>query len=163
MGYVARELSSKSKLLLGLGSFLIPILIWCAVSYLPFLWHPQVQITQSGGVPYFQVDSRVDKAVFYAEAQSAVNAGVEPPQGKLVNPIYLPAPHEVAKVLVTAFITPPAQPDAPWFHQSLWHSIKIVFSAFFIASSNGTDRSLAASFSVVMIGCESSNCKSVIS
>ncbi|QOW49700.1 MULTISPECIES: ABC transporter permease [unclassified Acinetobacter] len=147
MGYVARELSPKSKLLLGLGSFLIPVLIWCAVSYLPFLWHPQVQITQSGSVPYFQVDSRVDKAVFYAEAQSAVNAGLAPPQGKLVNPIYLPAPHEVAKALVTAFITPPAQPDAPWFHQSLWHSIKIVFSAFFIASLIGIPLGILCGFS----------------
>ena len=147
MGYVARELSPKSKLLLGLGSFLIPVLIWCAVSYLPFLWHPQVQITQSGSVPYFQVDSRVEKAVFYAEAQSAVNAGAEPPQGKLVNPIYLPAPHEVAKALVTAFITPPAQPDAPWFHQSLWHSIKIVFSAFFIASLIGIPLGILCGFS----------------
>lgn len=147
MGYVAKELSPKSKLLLGLGSFLIPVLIWCAVSYLPFLWHPQVQITQSGSVPYFQVDSRVDKAVFYAEAQSAVNAGAEPPQGKLVNPIYLPAPHEVAKALVTAFITPPAQPDAPWFHQSLWHSIKIVFSAFFIASLIGIPLGILCGFS----------------
>ena len=147
MGYVARELSPKSKLLLGLGSFLIPVLIWCAVSYLPFLWHPQVQITQSGSVPYLQVDSRVDKAVFYAEAQSAVNAGLAPPQGKLVNPIYLPAPHEVAKALVTAFITPPAQPDAPWFHQSLWHSIKIVFSAFFIASLIGIPLGILCGFS----------------
>ena len=147
MGYVARELSPKSKLLLGLGSFLIPVLIWCAVSYLPFLWHPQVQITQSGSVPYFQVDSRIDKAVFYAEAQSAVNAGLAPPQGKLVNPIYLPAPHEVAKALVTAFITPPAQPDAPWFHQSLWHSIKIVFSAFFIASLIGIPLGILCGFS----------------
>lgn len=147
MGYVARELSPKNKLLLGLGSFLIPVLIWCAVSYLPFLWHPQVQITQSGSVPYFQVDSRVDKAVFYAEAQSAVNAGLAPPQGKLVNPIYLPAPHEVAKALVTAFITPPAQPDAPWFHQSLWHSIKIVFSAFFIASLIGIPLGILCGFS----------------
>ena len=147
MGYVARELSPKSKLLLGLGSFLIPVLIWCAVSYLPFLWHPQVQITQSGSVQYFQVDSRVDKAVFYAEAQSAVNAGLAPPQGKLVNPIYLPAPHEVAKALVTAFITPPAQPDAPWFHQSLWHSIKIVFSAFFIASLIGIPLGILCGFS----------------
>ena len=147
MGYVARELSPKSKLLLGLGSFLIPVLIWCAVSYLPFLWHPQVQITQSDSVPYFQVDSRVDKAVFYAEAQSAVNAGLAPPQGKLVNPIYLPAPHEVAKALVTAFITPPAQPDAPWFHQSLWHSIKIVFSAFFIASLIGIPLGILCGFS----------------
>lgn len=147
MGYVARELSPKSKLLLGFGSFLIPVLIWCAVSYLPFLWHPQVQITQSGSVPYLQVDSRVDKAVFYAKAQSAVNAGLAPPQGKLVNPIYLPAPHEVAKALVTAFITPPAQPDAPWFHQSLWHSIKIVFSAFFIASLIGIPLGILCGFS----------------
>ena len=147
MGYVARELSPKSKLLLGFGSFLIPVLIWCAVSYLPFLWHPQVQITQSGSVPYLQVDSRVDKAVFYAEAQTAVNAGLAPPQGKLVNPIYLPAPHEVAKALVTAFITPPAQPDAPWFHQSLWHSIKIVFSAFFLASLIGIPLGILCGFS----------------
>ncbi len=64
MGYVARELSPQSKILLGFGSFLIPILIWCAVSYLPFIWHPQVQITNSGSVSFLQVGSRVDKSVF---------------------------------------------------------------------------------------------------
>lgn len=147
MSYAAKPLSPKSRLLFGLGSFLIPILVWCAVSYLPFIWHPQVQITHSGSVPYLQVDSRVDKAAFYAEAQNAVNAGAEAPQGKLVNPIYLPAPHEVAKALVTAFVTPPAQPDAPWFHQSLWHSIKIVFTAFFIASLIGIPLGILCGFS----------------
>ncbi|MFP8817297.1 ABC transporter permease [Acinetobacter johnsonii] len=147
MGYVARELSPQSKILLGFGSFLIPILIWCAVSYLPFIWHPQVQITNSGSVSFLQVGSRVDKSVFYAEAQNAVNTGTEPPQGNLVNPIYLPAPHQVATALVTAFTTPPAQADAPWFHQSLWHSIKIVFSAFFIASLGGIPLGILCGFS----------------
>lgn len=147
MGYVARELSPQSKILLGFGSFLIPILIWCAVSYLPFIWHPQVQITNSGSVSFLQVGSRVDKSVFYAEAQNAVNAGTEPPQGNLVNPIYLPAPHQVARALVTTFTTPPAQADAPWFHQSLWHSIKIVFSAFFIASLVGIPLGILCGFS----------------
>lgn len=147
MGYVARELSPQSKVLLGFGSFLIPILIWCAVSYLPFIWHPQVQITNSGSVSYLQVGSRVDKSVFYTEAQNAVNTGTEPPQGNLVNPIYLPAPHQVATALVTAFTTPPAQADAPWFHQSLWHSIKIVFSAFFIASLVGIPLGILCGFS----------------
>ena len=147
MGYVARELSPQSKILLGFGSFLIPILIWCAVSYLPFIWHPQVQITNSGSVFFLQVGSRVDKNVFYAEAQNAVNKGTEPPQGNLVNPIYLPAPHQVATALVTAFTTPPAQADAPWFHQSLWHSIKIVFSAFFIASLVGIPLGILCGFS----------------
>ena len=147
MGYVARELSPQSKILLGFGSFLIPILIWCAVSYLPFIWHPQVQITNSRSVSFLQVGSRVDKNVFYAEAQNAVNKGTEPPQGNLVNPIYLPAPHQVATALVTAFTTPPAQADAPWFHQSLWHSIKIVFSAFFIASLVGIPLGILCGFS----------------
>lgn len=147
MGYVARELSPQSKILLGFGSFLIPILIWCAVSYLPFIWHPQVQITNSGSISFLQVGSRVDKSVFYAEAQNAVNTGTEPPQGNLVNPIYLPTPHQVATALVTAFTTPPAQADAPWFHQSLWHSIKIVFSAFFIASLVGIPLGILCGFS----------------
>ena len=147
MGYVARELSPQSKILLGFGSFLIPVLIWCAVSYLPFIWHPQVQITNSGSVSFLQVGSRVDKSVFYAEAQNAVNAGTEPPQGNLVNPIYLPAPHQVATALVTAFTTPPTQADTPWFHQSLWHSIKIVFSAFFIASLVGIPLGILCGFS----------------
>jgi NitT/TauT family transport system permease protein len=147
MGYVARELSPQSKILLGFGSFLIPILIWCAVSYLPFIWHPQVQITNSGSISFLQVGSRVDKSVFYAEAQNAINTGTEPPQGNLVNPIYLPAPHQVATALVTAFTTPPAQADAPWFHQSLWHSIKIVFSAFFIASLVGIPLGILCGFS----------------
>ncbi|MNR83354.1 putative aliphatic sulfonates transport permease protein SsuC [compost metagenome] len=147
MGYVARELSPQSKILLGFGSFLIPILIWCAVSYLPFIWHPQVQITNSGSVSFLQVGSRVDKSVFHVEAQNAVNTGTEPPQGNLVNPIYLPAPHQVATALVTAFTTPPAQADAPWFHQSLWHSIKIVFSAFFIASLVGIPLGILCGFS----------------
>lgn len=147
MGYVARELSPQSKILLGFGSFLIPILIWCAVSYLPFIWHPQVQITNSGSVSFLQIGSRVDKSVFYAEAQNAVNTGTEPPQGNLVNPIYLPAPHQVATALVTAFTTPPAQADAPWFHQSLRHSIKIVFSAFFIASLVGIPLGILCGFS----------------
>jgi NitT/TauT family transport system permease protein len=148
MGYVATELNQKNKLILGFCSFLIPILIWCAVSYLPFIWHPQVQITDSGSVPYLQVDSRIDKALFYNEAQNAVHHGDAPPQGKLVNPIYLPAPDEVATALITAFTTPPVQPDAPWFHQSLWHSIKLVFTAFFLSSLIGIPLGILCGFSL---------------
>ena len=147
MGYVARELSQRNKLLFGLGSFLIPILIWCAVSYLPFIWHPQVQITDSGSVAYLQVESRIDKDQFFSAAQSAVDQGLTPPQGILVNPIYLPAPHEVAIALITAFTTEPAQANAPWFHESLWHSIKLVFTAFFISSLVGIPLGILCGFS----------------
>ncbi|OIU84869.1 MULTISPECIES: ABC transporter permease [Acinetobacter] len=147
MSYVARELSQRNKLLFGLGSFLIPILIWCAVSYLPFIWHPQVQITDSGSVAYLQVESRIDKDQFFSAAQSAVDQGLAPPQGILVNPIYLPAPHQVAIALITAFTTEPAQANAPWFHESLWHSIKLVFTAFFISSLVGIPLGILCGFS----------------
>ena len=147
MSYVARELSQRNKLLFGLGSFLIPILIWCAVSYLPFIWHPQVQITDSGSVAYLQVDSRIDKNLFFSAAQSAVDLGLAPPQGILVNPIYLPAPNVVAIALITAFTTEPAQANAPWLHQSLWHSIKLVFTAFFISSLVGIPLGILCGFS----------------
>ena len=147
MSYVAGELSQKNKILLGLGSFLIPVLIWCAVSYLPFLWHPQVQITDSGSSTFLQVESRVSRDVFYQEAQAAVDQGMAPPQGILVNPIYLPAPHEVATALVTAFTTEPAQPNSPWFHESLWHSIKLVFSAFLLSSLIGVPLGILCGFS----------------
>ena len=147
MSYVAQELSQRNKILLGLGSFLIPILIWCAVSYLPFIWHPQVKITHTGDVSFLQVDSRIDKQVFFHEAQQAVDQELRPPQGILVNPIYLPAPHEVATALVTAFTTAPLQPNTPWFHESLWHSIKLVFSAFFISSLIGLPLGILCGFS----------------
>ncbi|MFT4020720.1 MAG: ABC transporter permease [Acinetobacter sp.] len=142
--------TKRWKLSLGIGSFLLPILIWSCVSYLPFLWHPQVQITDAGSVSYFQVGNRVDKSLFFQEAQNAVNHHQAPPQGTLVNPIYLPAPHEVAKALVTSFTTPPQQEDSPWLHQSLWHSIKIVFWAFFISSLIGVPLGILCGFSKVI-------------
>ena len=53
------------------------------------------------------------------------------------NPIYLPAPHEVAVALYTSFTTPPASQDGRWLHQSLWHSIQIIFWGFVISSVVG--------------------------
>lgn len=150
MAYVSHTPSRTKSSLLTLGSFLIPILIWCCVSYLPFLWHPQVQITNPGDVSYFQVDSRVDKETFFAEAQQVINQDGTAPEGKLVNPIYLPAPHEVAIALFTAFTTEPKQEGAPWLHQSLWHSITIVFTAFFISSLVGIPLGILAGFSTTV-------------
>lgn len=147
MSYVANDLNPRSKFLFGLSSFLIPLFIWCAFSYIPWIWHPQVQITHAGSISYFQVDSRIDKQIFYQEAQIAVNQGSEPPAGILVNPIYLPAPHQVAQSLITTFTTPPVQANSPWFHESLWHSIKLVFSAFFISTLIGLPIGILCGFS----------------
>ncbi|HEX5356375.1 MAG TPA: ABC transporter permease [Aquabacterium sp.] len=134
---VRAALSPRRKLMLGIGSFLLPLLLWSAVSYLPFLWHPQVLVTQPGEVDYFQVGMRVDKDIFHDEWQAMKDAGKPLPSGEPANPVYLPAPHEVVKAFYTAFTTAPEQKDAPWLHESLWSSIQIIFWGFLLSSLIG--------------------------
>jgi NitT/TauT family transport system permease protein len=66
------------------------------------------------------------------------------PAGTPANPIYLPAPHQVAAALYSAFVTAPEQRDAPWLHQSLWHSIQIIFWGFVISSAIGVPLGILA-------------------
>jgi NitT/TauT family transport system permease protein len=107
------------------------------VSYVPFIWHPKVKVDAPGGVDYFQSGMLVDRDEFDTQAQQMKQQGLEAPSGAPANPIYLPAPHQVAKALYTAFVTPPEQRDAPWLHQSLWHSIQVIFWGFTISSIFG--------------------------
>ncbi|MFM0551577.1 ABC transporter permease [Paraburkholderia sediminicola] len=134
---VRRELSVRGKWLLGAGSFLLPLLVWCLVSYVPFIWHPQVLIDTPGSVDYFQPGMRVDKDVFADELAHARDAHAALPAGEPVNPVYLPAPHEVLRAFYTAFTTPPASRDGVWLHQSLWHSIQVIFWGFVLSSVIG--------------------------
>lgn len=134
---VRKKLSPRSKLIVGSCSFLLPLLIWCLVSYIPFIWHPKVQITNPGDVDYYQVEMLVDKADFIAESDNQTALHKILPRGVPANPVYLPAPHEVARALYTAFTTSPVQRDGLWLHESLWHSIQVIFRGFMIASLFG--------------------------
>jgi NitT/TauT family transport system permease protein len=134
---VRRELSPRKRTLLGIGSFLLPLLIWCAVSYVPFVWHPMMLVEKPGDVDYFQVGMLVDKATYREELATMREQGKAQPEGAPANPIYLPAPHQVAKAFYTAFMTPPESKDGQWLHQSLWHSIQIIFWGFVLSSLVG--------------------------
>lgn len=127
----------RQKRVMTLASFLLPILLWCLVSYLPFVWHPKVQIEEPGGVDYFQPGMLVDKEDFALQLAEMKTQGQALPTGSPANPIYLPAPHQVAQAFYTAFTTPPQQKDGPWLHQSLWHSIQIIFWGFVLSSLVG--------------------------
>lgn len=129
-----QELPPNRRKLLAIGSFVLPILIWCLVSYVPFLWHPMVRISDPGAVDYFQADMLVDKAVFKAELETVQAQGGALPVGELSNPIYLPPPHKVAEAFYTGFTTPPASKDGLWLHQSLWQSIQVIFWGFLLSS-----------------------------
>jgi NitT/TauT family transport system permease protein len=140
---------ARRRTLLGICSFLLPLLIWCLVSYVPFIWHPKMMISDAGGVDYFQIGMLVDKDLFREELANMREAGQSLPAGVPANPIYLPAPHRVALAFYTAFTTAPEQKDAPWLHESLWHSIRIIFWGFTISSLFGVPLGiLAGSYAV---------------
>jgi len=134
---VRKELSRRSRLVLGIFSFVLPLLLWSIVSYVPFVWHSKVHISNPGEVDYFQNGMLVDQADFATESENMKKLGKMLPQGEPANPVYLPAPHEVGMALYTAFTTPPPQRDGIWLHESLWHSIQVIFWGFTISSVVG--------------------------
>src|SRR5688500_7861794 len=128
------ELPAGRRLMLSCASFLLPLLLWCAVSYVPFVWHPMVEVTASGDVSWLAPGERVEREAFETENESVLARGGKPATGVPRNPVFLPAPHEVLTALVTGFTTPPARPSEPWLHESLWHSVTIIFWGFLLSS-----------------------------
>lgn len=124
----------RARTVLGILSFVIPIAIWCAVSYVPFIWHPLVEVTDPGS-SYFNKGMVAPKDVFADEVAAAEAAGKKPPEGRPANPIYLPAPHEVLLALWHAVV--PSNADGKSLLVAFWHSVQIIFSAFFISSLIG--------------------------
>ena len=41
---VGKELSAQRRLVLTFCSFVLPLLMWCVVSYTPFIWHPDIKL-----------------------------------------------------------------------------------------------------------------------
>jgi NitT/TauT family transport system permease protein len=115
----------------------LPLVIWSAVSYIPWLWHPLVRVTDPGSVDYFSEDMDVQCKVFNQEVAKARAAGLAPPEGYLTNPVYLPPPHKVLRAFYTAFTTAPRLPGEPWLHESLGHSIRTIFLGFVFSSILG--------------------------
>lgn len=128
------QLTSTRSRLLTIASFVIPLLLWAAVSYLPFLWHPNMQITDPGDVDYFKVGMQIERERFRAEHIKIQAGGGKLPVGVRSNPVYLPAPHQVLTALYTSFTTEPKRKSEQWFHQSLWHSITVIFWGFTLSS-----------------------------
>jgi NitT/TauT family transport system permease protein len=134
---VRKELPPRRSSVLLVLAFVLPLLAWSAVSYLPFLWHPLIEVQDPGSVDYFQKGMLVERAVFAEENAKAVAGKRQLASGDRANPIYLPSPHRVATALYTAFRTEPRLPTEPWLHQSLWQSLQVIFWGFFLSSLIG--------------------------
>jgi NitT/TauT family transport system permease protein len=134
---VLRPLSPRAKLTIGILSFVLPVGVWSLVSYVPQIWHPQIMITDPGSVSYLDVGAHLARDAYDGEVADAKQQGRAPPQGVPANPVYLPSPGEVARAFYTSFTTPPETKDGQWLHQSLWHSIRIIFWGYVISSLIG--------------------------
>jgi NitT/TauT family transport system permease protein len=134
---VLRPLSARRQAGLWVGSFLLPLFAWCIVSYVPFIWHPLVKVDSPGDVSWFREGQLIPREQFAVESDKALAAGGRAPQGRRVNPIFLPAPHQVGRALYTAFTTPPVLRGDAWLHESLWLSIQTIFWGFLLSSAIG--------------------------
>ncbi len=141
---VRKKLDTKQRVTISILSFLLPLMIWSLVSYVPFLWHPKVQITAPGDVSYLTEGMLVDRELFNREVETALAESRALPEGYRTNPIYLPAPHEVATALYTAFTTEPLRRNENWLHESLWESIQVIFWGFMISSILGVPLGILA-------------------
>ncbi len=124
----------RSATVLAILSFVLPILAWCAVSYVPLIWHPLVEVTDAGS-SYLNVGMVAPKDVFADEVSAMQAAGKKPPEGRPANPIYLPAPHEVLQALWRAVF--PSGAEGKSLLVAFGHSVQIIFWAFLISSLIG--------------------------
>ncbi|GAA3679688.1 MULTISPECIES: ABC transporter permease [Acetobacter] len=121
----------------GILAVLLPLLLWSAVSYLPFVWHPQVLITDPGGEEYLETGMRMNRADF-ARAVTEMQEQHQPvPQGIPSNPVYLPSPGDVLSAFVHAFTSSAPVGAEHSITQAFAHSIRIIFWGFVISSVMG--------------------------
>lgn len=79
---VRRELSKRRQISLTILSFILPILIWCVVSYVPWIWHPdmelQVSADRDGVTTVFTAGDHLSKEYFptFVDAVREENAAV---------------------------------------------------------------------------------------
>ncbi len=122
--------------MLSIAAFLLPLGLWSAVAYVPWLWHPLMRVT-SAGDGSFSTDQLIEREAFATANATLVAAGQTPAIGERANPVFLPPPHAVARALITGFTTPPLRAGEPWLHQSLLHSVKLIAIGFSLAALIG--------------------------
>ena len=133
---IRKDFPASRSLFLKICAFLLPLAIWCLVSYVPWVWHPQMRVVNSGD-SYYQVGDLVDKPDFKTANADLLANHKQLAVGEPANPIFLPPPHAVAKALVSAFEIAPYNKGDPWLHQELWHSVQIIFWGFIISAIIG--------------------------
>jgi NitT/TauT family transport system permease protein len=79
---MGRDLSRRKRSVLGVLSFALPLLLWCVVSYVPFIWHPDIKLDLAAATgrisAVFTAGDRVSREFFvtFADAVRQDNADI---------------------------------------------------------------------------------------
>lgn len=130
---VRRPLPARRAVTLKVIAFLVPLAAWCAVSYVPFIWHPMMRVTDAGGSSVYSVGDVIAREAFAIEQDDLVAASQPAMAGERANPPFLPKPHEVGRSLYTAFTTEPLRKNAPWLHERIGQSLVVLAEGFLLA------------------------------
>ena len=88
-------------------------------------------------VSYFQPGMLVERETFADENAPRAPRSARSPRARAPTPCICPRRTRWRRALYTAFKTPPRLPSEPWLHESLWHSIQVIFWGFFLSSLVG--------------------------
>ncbi len=117
----------------GVLAFLIPLATWSLFSYVPWLWHPMVRVTDPAGVSWIKPGQILPREDFAKLVEKQAALAAPTPTGTPANPLYFPPPHAVGRALYTAFTTEPVLKGDKWLHQAIFASIRTIFWGFALA------------------------------
>ena len=130
---IRQDLNPGRHRLFGVFAFLLPLAVWSLFSYVPWLWHPMVRVTDPAGVSWIKTGQILPREDFakLVEKQAALPGAL--PSGIPANPLYFPPPHAVGRALYTAFTTEPVLKGDKWLHEAILSSIGTIFWGFTLA------------------------------
>ena len=140
---VRKDAPLQARPWLWIGAFVVPLVVWSIVSYVPAIWHPLMLVSDPGDatVPgqyaYLEAGQRVEREELEHRNAELAAAHARLARGAPANPIFLPSPHEVARAFVTAFTTAPQRTGDVWLHESLLSSCKVIFWGFIYSALFG--------------------------
>src|ERR1035438_6102991 len=68
---IRKDVPPRLRSVLFVLSFVLPLLTWSVISYVPFVWHPFVKVENPGSVSYFEPGMLVECEVFADENRTA--------------------------------------------------------------------------------------------
>ena len=72
---IRKKLTRRQEYILLFLSFALPLLLWCLVSYVPFLYHPLIRVTDAGDSFLCAAGDLVERSAFERENRELAASG----------------------------------------------------------------------------------------